>query len=199
MDDSDDESGTILWWRLEIAVASTAYPSELQVSGIGPVTDVDVSLLGFDTQYATDINFLLVGPRGQQALLLDDAGGGTAEAVTGRNLRFDDEAPFQAPEEDRLESTTYQPTSYEDDPDFPPPAPAAPGPQGRLRRPWVSSTAPTPTGPGDSSASTRRARTSPRSTAGRCTSSGTTPPPPRAPSRWRAAPPGRETSPSRST
>ena len=130
VDDSDDESGTILWWKLEIAVASTAYPSELQVSGIGPVTDVDVSLLGFDTQFASDISFLLVGPRGQQALLLDDAGGGSDEAVTGKNLRFDDEAPFQAPEDDPLESTSYQPTSYEDDPVFPPPAPAPPGSQG---------------------------------------------------------------------
>ena len=44
-----------------------------------------------------------------------------------------------------------------------------------------------------------RARTSPRSTAGRCTSSGTTPPPRPAPSRWTAAPPGRETSRSSST
>ena len=84
-------------------------PPELQVSGIGPVADVDVSLLGFDTQFAQDISFLLVGPRGQQALVLDDAGGGSNEAVTGKNLRFDDEAPFQAPEGDPLDSTTTSP------------------------------------------------------------------------------------------
>ena len=112
-------------------LASTAYPSELQVSGIGPVTDVDVSILGFDTKYGLGHRL----PAGRSArtagtVLLDDAGGGSNEAVTGKNLRFDDEAPFQAPEDDPLESTSYQPTSYEDDPVFPPPAPAPPGPQG---------------------------------------------------------------------
>jgi subtilisin-like proprotein convertase family protein len=134
VDDTDEASGSIGWWRLKLDLAEPGtYPSGLQVSGLGPVTDVDVTIRGFDTEYAQDINFLLVGPRGQQSVLLNDAGGDSDEAVNDVDLRFDDEAAFHAPEDDPLGSGPYQPTSYDrrtPPNQFPPPAPPAPSPLG---------------------------------------------------------------------
>ena len=95
------------------------------MSGVGLVSDLDVSIRGFDTEYGRDMTFVLVGPRGQHTMLMNDVGGGSSEAVTGVNLRFDDEAPYPVSEFDALESTSYQPTDAE------PGAPApATGPRG---------------------------------------------------------------------
>ena len=58
-----------------IAYETTPYPSELSVSGVGTVQDVDVTLHGFTSTYPDDVELLLVGPSGQQATLMSDAGG----------------------------------------------------------------------------------------------------------------------------
>ena len=128
VDDNGTGAGQITGWELTLALAAPGtYPSELQVSGIGSVTDVDVSIRGFDTEFGRDMTFLLVGPRGQAVVLMNDVGGGSSEAVTGVDLRFDDEAPYGVPEFDALESRSYQPTNAENPPaEYPPPAPEMP-------------------------------------------------------------------------
>jgi hypothetical protein len=71
--------------------------------------------------------FLLVGPRGQAVVLMNDVGGGSKEAVTGVNLRFDDEAPYGVPAFEALEPKSYQPTNAENPlAEYPPPAPEMP-------------------------------------------------------------------------
>ncbi len=108
--------------------AATPYPSTISVSGLtGTVTDVNVTLTGYQHPSPEDVDVLLVGPTGHATVLMTDAGGSTplSSAVT---LTFDDEASgsVTAP----VVSGTYQP-------DFalfcttcgfggPSPAPAAP-------------------------------------------------------------------------
>ena len=136
------------------------------------------------------MTFLLVGPRGQAVVLMNDVGGGSSEAVTGVDLRFDDEAPYGVPEFDALESKSYQPTNAENPPaEYPPPAPGCHSSPGHRRR-WASSTAPTPTGPGGSSASTTPEGRCPPWTAGRCTSVGPMRRVREEPSPWTTAQPG---------
>jgi subtilisin-like proprotein convertase family protein len=74
-----------------VAVASP-YPSTINVSGLtGTVRSVRVNLSGLAHTFPADIDILLVGPQGQQVVLLSDAGGGTD--ITGVNLTLDDAAP----------------------------------------------------------------------------------------------------------
>ena len=71
--------------------AASPYPSTITVSGLtGQVADVNVSLSGITHTNPDDIDILLVGPGGQTAELLSDAGG--AHDVSGVNLGFDDES-----------------------------------------------------------------------------------------------------------
>ena len=116
-DDEAGAAGVIDSWRLDLQTAAPGtYPSTLPVSGIGTVADVDVTLRGFTTEDAAEIAFLLEGPHGQRTVLLNESGGGSSESVDAPiDLRFDDEAPFEAPEDDALEATSYQPTDHDDD------------------------------------------------------------------------------------
>ena len=116
-DDEAGAAGVIDSWRLDLQTAAPGtYPSTLPISGIGTVADVDVTLRGFTTEYAADIAFLLEGPQGQRTVLLNESGGGSSESVDEPiDIRFDDEAPFEAPEDDALEATSYQPTDHDDD------------------------------------------------------------------------------------
>ena len=50
--------------ELEFVYATTAYPSELQVAGVGTVQDLDVTLHGFTSTFPADLDLLLVGPTG---------------------------------------------------------------------------------------------------------------------------------------
>jgi subtilisin-like proprotein convertase family protein len=73
-----------------VALASP-YPSTMNVSGaIGTVRTARVSLNGLAHTFPSDIDILLVGPQGQQVVLLSDVGGGTD--IVGVNLTLDDAA-----------------------------------------------------------------------------------------------------------
>ena len=67
--------GTIGSWNLSFELATSPYPSTLSVSGIGEVTDVDVSLHDIDSDFPRDSDVLLVGPQGHQSVLMSDVGG----------------------------------------------------------------------------------------------------------------------------
>lgn len=128
------------------AAPASPYPSGVGVSGvIGTVTKVTAALHGFHHTCAHDVDALLVGPHGQETLLMSDAGDcdvGTAQPPPVE-LSFDDAASVGVPCLDGpaqlLQSGTYvttnDPTAPDDctsdntSPDsFPAPAPASAGP-----------------------------------------------------------------------
>ena len=101
------------------------YPSTINVSGLtGVVTKVTVTLNGFTHTFPDDVDVLLVGPGGQQCILMSDAGG--AAGVSGVNLTFDDAAAVSLPDSTLITSGTYRPTNHPPNPDtFPPPGPGS--------------------------------------------------------------------------
>ena len=107
---------------------ATPYPSTIQVSGLGDVSDVSVTLTGFSKDFPSGVDVLLVGPGGQSTMLMAHTGGGTA--VSGANLSFDDSAAASLPFDTQITSGLYQPTYYAGCPTvtlaggFPAPAPA---------------------------------------------------------------------------
>lgn len=117
--------------------AASLYPSPITVSGeTGVITDLDVTLSGYSHSFPDDVDVLLVGPGGQSAILMSDAGG--ADPVVGLNLTFSDGAgPLPTEDEIPFVSGTYAPTNHgpsdplicptEANPDsFPAGAPAGP-------------------------------------------------------------------------
>ena len=108
------------------AGAATPYPSSLAISGLtGVVSHVTVTLNNFSHTFPEDVDILLVGPFGQNAIILSDVGGGTA--VSNITLTLDDAAATSlttAP----LVSGTFKPTNLEPGAEvFPPPAPVPSG------------------------------------------------------------------------
>ncbi|MDE5412664.1 hypothetical protein [Alkalihalobacterium chitinilyticum] len=96
------------------------YPSPIVVSGLtGPIIKVTVTFNNFSHTFPADIAAMLVGPRGQDTILMAQAGSGAnIEDVT---LTFDDDAaePLPIP----IVSGTYQPTNNGISVPFPSPAP----------------------------------------------------------------------------
>lgn len=111
-----------------IAIPSNAMagPSVIQVTGfVTIITDVDVSLNVLIHPDASDLDVLLVGPDGQTALILSDAG----DDANNDSLTFSDQASHQVAISESLVSGTFQPTNanFSNAPDtFSPPAPANP-------------------------------------------------------------------------
>jgi hypothetical protein len=109
-------------------IAITAFqqstPSQIVVSGFAKeIADVEVTLSSFTHGSPGSIDFLLVGPGGQSALVVSDVGD-SAAAVT---LTLDDGAAGQVPSSGPLASGTFQPTNFGTANDtFAPPAPAKP-------------------------------------------------------------------------
>jgi subtilisin-like proprotein convertase family protein len=94
--------------RVSGVALATPYPSTINVSGVsGTVKSVRVSLNGMNHTFPSDIDILLVGPQGQQVILLSDAGGGTD--MVNVNLTFDDAAPTPVPA--TIVSGTFRPTN----------------------------------------------------------------------------------------
>jgi subtilisin-like proprotein convertase family protein len=106
--------------------AASPYPSTITVSGLtGTITDLDVTLYGLTHTFPKDLDILLVGPGGQNVILMSDIG---SHAVSGINLTFDDNAAAFLGS--TLSSGTYKPTDGGGSDTFPAPAPA--GPYGSL-------------------------------------------------------------------
>lgn len=104
--------------------ASNPYPSAVTVAGLtGAVTNATVTLTGVSHTFPADIDVLLVGPSGQNVVLLADTGGGTD--INNVNLTFSDAASGNVPSP--ITSGTYRPTNGGA---FSGPAPAPPPPYG---------------------------------------------------------------------
>ena len=101
---------------------TSPYPSGINVTGLtGLITDVDVTLYGLTHSFPKDLDILLVGPGGQNVMLMSDIG---SHAVSDINLIFDDSAgAFLS---STISSGTFKPTDGGGTDTFPSPAPADP-------------------------------------------------------------------------
>jgi subtilisin-like proprotein convertase family protein len=106
--------------------SATPYPSTVNVSGlVGNVVNLTVTLTGLSHTFPADVDVLLVGPTGADALLISDVGGSTpASNVT---LTLDDSAADSLPDNGPLVSGTFKPTNVGAGDDFPAPAPMPTG------------------------------------------------------------------------
>ena len=105
--------------------AGSPYPSQLVVSGLsGIVGRVTATLSNLSHTYPQDIDALLVGPQGQDTILMSGAG---AAFLSGDNVTFDDYAPTPIPDgSGQILSTSYRPATYLPGQNLLAPAPAGP-------------------------------------------------------------------------
>jgi Ca2+-binding RTX toxin-like protein len=106
------------------------YPSTINASGLSAaVTDVDVTLNNVTHTFPDDFDVLLVGPQGQNVIVMSDAGNGDP-GITDATLTLDDSAPGSIPDEAPPAPGAYKPTDVVDlgqeNDTFDPPAPAGP-------------------------------------------------------------------------
>ena len=91
---------------------ASLYPSPITVSGVGTsLTNLNVTFNNLSHAYPDDIDILLVGPAGQNVLLMSDAGG--YFPISGLTLNFSDNAASLLGDETQLSSGTYKPTNYD--------------------------------------------------------------------------------------
>jgi Ca2+-binding RTX toxin-like protein len=91
---------------------SSPYPSTISVSGLtGALSNLTVTLTGYNALRPRDNDFVLVGPGGQTLMLMSDTGDLTSTAP-GVNLTFSDGAagPVPTGTGSTIPSGTYQPT-----------------------------------------------------------------------------------------
>ncbi|HEV2842921.1 MAG TPA: proprotein convertase P-domain-containing protein [Chthoniobacterales bacterium] len=127
VDDATQDSGTIAGgWTLELTLSeffqfgniilpdsgnANPYPSQINVSGLqGSVRKARVTL-SLSHSFPDDVDILLVGPAGQNAIIMSDVGAGTD--VTTLNLTFDDDAASALPDNGPLVDGTFRPTNFE--------------------------------------------------------------------------------------
>lgn len=104
--------------------AASLYPSDILVSGVsGAVTAIRVTLQGVSHGFPDDLDVLLVGPAGQNVLLMSDTGGGSD--LAGATLIFDDEAPTGLSDTSQITSGSYRPTNIGSGDALAAPAPAS--------------------------------------------------------------------------
>ena len=105
---------------------ATPYPWILNFDTEGAIVrKVVVRLQQIAHTYPDDIDVLVVGPQGQSAVIMSDAGGELD--IADQTITFDDEAPADLPDAGPLTEGTYRPTNYAPaDGDFAAPAPPAP-------------------------------------------------------------------------
>ena len=84
-----------------------------------------VTLNNLSHTFPDDIDILLVGPQGQNAIIMSDVGGGTD--VVDITLTLDDDAANALPDGTVLTSGTFRPANYGAGDPFPAPAPAPSG------------------------------------------------------------------------
>jgi hypothetical protein len=90
--------------------SASVYPSPIRVKGLkGTIRDVNVRLNSISHSDPRDIEVLLVGPRGQAAVVMADIGGG--EQIFDVTLRLDDEAETPLSATTPLQSGTFRPTN----------------------------------------------------------------------------------------
>lgn len=113
----------------ETGTAGTAvqYPSRITVSGAGPkIVGLIVTIKNVTHTAAQDMDMLLVGPGGQNLVILSDAGGNTSNVT----VNFDDAAATQLAAGGAWGTTgttvNSRPVNYTTGDTFPAPAPAGP-------------------------------------------------------------------------
>ncbi|MFP7226171.1 hypothetical protein SFC42_24095 [Priestia filamentosa] len=101
------------------------YPSSIVVSGLtGSILKVTATFNNLSHTHPSDIIALLVGPGGENVILM--AGAGNGFDIVNVTLTFDDEAPTPLPENAQIVSGTFQPSNYEISTAPIPPAPPPP-------------------------------------------------------------------------
>ncbi len=106
----------------DLAPASP-YPSSISVSGVsGVISKVRVTLKNLTHSYPADLDMLLVGPTGQNLLLMSDVGG-TSPGVTNISLTFDDDSAATLDPLVNPPTGTYQPANAGAGDTFSAPAP----------------------------------------------------------------------------
>ena len=106
--------------------AASPYPSSISVSGLGgTVTKITVKLNNLSHTFPDDIDIMLVGPGGQNAIILSDVGG--TSAASGVTLILDDSAATALPDGGPLVSGTFMPTNIGTGDTFAAPAPTPSG------------------------------------------------------------------------
>jgi hypothetical protein len=95
---------------------ANVYPSSIAVSGLaGTVTKVTVTLIGLSSSGPDDMDAVIVGPNGQQVMLMSDACG--TSSLDDDNWTFDDSAPTFISNNGpcgSFEDESFRPTDYED-------------------------------------------------------------------------------------
>jgi subtilisin-like proprotein convertase family protein len=104
---------------------ASPYPSDIVVAGLSTVQKVTVTINGLTHTFPADLDFLLVGPAGQNAIIWSDAGG--SDDVAGIVVTLDDDAATPLPEIGPLVSGTFQPANYGTGDTWPAPAPVPSG------------------------------------------------------------------------
>ncbi len=104
--------------------AAAPYPSSIFVFPTSFATKVTVKLNNFSHSSPADVDVLLVGPGGQNAIIMSDVGG--SNAVTGVTLTLDDDAANSLPGT-QLTSGTFKPTNHRSGRHLAWPAPAPSG------------------------------------------------------------------------
>jgi subtilisin-like proprotein convertase family protein len=105
---------------------ATPYPSNILVSGMaGAVTKLRVTLTGLSHSFPADIGVLLVGPAGQNLVLMNDVGGSID--ITDVDMVFDDDALEDVLIGVKIESGSFKPTDVNAGENFQAPAPALSG------------------------------------------------------------------------
>jgi len=104
---------------------ATPYPSTITVSGMsGVITDVNVVFDHFSHNRPDDVDLLLVGPSGEDAIFMSDVGG---DANVDVNLTIDDQAAQALPDEGPLTTGAFRPANYGTWDYWAPPAPTPSG------------------------------------------------------------------------
>jgi uncharacterized repeat protein (TIGR01451 family)/uncharacterized delta-60 repeat protein len=99
------------------------YPSVLHVSGFnGVIGALSVTLNNLSHTFPADLDILLVGPQGQNVILMSDCGAGND--ISDVTLRFDDNAPDSLPATAPIVSGVFKPTNIGGGDVFFAPAPA---------------------------------------------------------------------------
>ena len=99
------------------------YPLNVVVSSVqGNITKLTVKLTALYHTAPHDVDFLLVGPGGQNAIIMSDAG--FVNDAVNLTVTLDDNAQFDLPENGTITNGTYRPTNYGAGDVFPSPAPA---------------------------------------------------------------------------
>lgn len=104
--------------------AGTPYPSQINISGLtGTITKLSLTLNNLNHSYPDDVDVMLVGPQGQNVVVLSDVGGNIP--ATDVTVTLDDGAQLPLLDNGPLVSGTFRTTDAETGEVFPAPAPPA--------------------------------------------------------------------------